>query len=63
MLDHQKLILLKVKEHPDLFRKELYKTLHWIKAEELVEFRKWLFNSFGEKQLKIILEIFPMEAA
>lgn len=63
MLEHQKIILLNVKGQIELFSKELEKTLRWIHPSEEEELRNWLFDNFEKDELKVILQIFPLEAA
>ncbi len=59
MLELAKKILQKVSFDPNLFRKELIKSLNWIRdGEELSRFKEWCQNEFGTKYPIILQEVF-----
>ena len=58
MFEMCKQILEKVSFDKSLFRKELYKSIHWIKKEELLALQVWCFASFGHLYQDVISEAF-----
>jgi hypothetical protein len=59
MLELAKKILQKVSFDPQLFRKELIKSLRWIRdGEELNRFKEWCQFEFGSKYPAILQEVF-----
>ncbi len=46
MLEHQKLLLANLQNFPELFTKELQKSLRWLTPEELNELKQWLVENF-----------------
>jgi hypothetical protein len=63
MLDHQKLLLEKVSNDRELFRKEIVKSFKWLKSYEIIQLHKWLKEKFGKTHHEIITEIFQYIAA
>ncbi|HON19189.1 MAG TPA: hypothetical protein PK990_08485 [Salinivirgaceae bacterium] len=51
MLEHQKLILANLQNYPDLFAKELKKSLRWLTINELNELNQWLSDNFQNTPL------------
>lgn len=59
MLELTKKILRNVSFDPTLFRKELIKSLNWIRdIEELKKFKDWCLNEFGSVYPAILQEVF-----
>jgi hypothetical protein len=59
MLELTKKILLNVSFDPKLFRKELIKSLRWIKeGEDLNSFKTWCINEFKTVHPFILNEVF-----
>lgn len=57
MLDLQKKVLRNVAQNYETFRKELYKSIGWLNAEELTEFRHWVKKEFWDTHREIITEV------
>ena len=62
MLEHQKLVISNVSHIEPLFRKEITKSLKWLKPEEVVEFRQWLMKNYRGIYRDVIYEIFPVDS-
>jgi hypothetical protein len=58
MLDFCKEVLTKVSFDRFLFRKELQKAIRWLSGEELVQFRHWCLETFGNRYREIIIASF-----
>jgi hypothetical protein len=58
MLDFCKEVLTKVSFDRFLFRKELQKAIKWLSGEELVQFRHWCLETFGNRYREIIIASF-----
>jgi hypothetical protein len=58
MLELQKFVLQQVCDQKELFRKELYKSISWLKLEEVELLREWVVNQFGQKYNDVINEVF-----
>jgi hypothetical protein len=59
MLEHQKWIIQNVADDKEIFEKELYKSLVWLKNEEIEELVEWLENNYGDSnddEIKIVLQ-------
>ncbi|UCH13339.1 MAG: hypothetical protein JSV22_09500 [Bacteroidales bacterium] len=63
MLEHQKLILEKVSHNKELFRKELVKSLMWLKSYEIFRLHVWLKQKFYLTHGDIIEDVFGFIAA
>ncbi len=63
MLEHQKKVLSGVSNNPYLFRKELLKSLHWLKHDELAELREWVKLKYGANYEQLITEVFYGQSA
>ena len=63
MLEHQKLILEKVSHNKELFRKELVKSLKWLKSYEIFRLHVWLKQRFYLTHGDIIRDVFEFIAA
>ena len=63
MLEHQKLILEKVSNNKELFRKELVKSLKWLKSYEIFKLHAWLKEKFYLTHGDIIKDVFHYNAA
>jgi hypothetical protein len=59
MLEFCKKILTKVSFDRLLFKKELKKSIKWLKKDELIQLQKWCENRFGHLYRDIIQESFP----
>ncbi len=57
MLEYCKIVLNGVHEDKKLFRKELIKSIAWLKAEEQNEFISWVKNNFQDQHADVIDEI------
>lgn len=62
MLDHQKMVLRNVCNDPNLFRKELRKSLHWLENPERSKLLLWLKANFGEDYPELISEAYLKSA-
>ncbi len=51
-------VLTKVSFDPLLFQKELKKSTEWIKNSELIKFKQWCTEEFGQEYSSIITEVF-----
>lgn len=58
MLELSKQILQKVSFDRKLFKKELKKSLRWIKPHERVPFKAWCLATFGAAYHDLIREVF-----
>lgn len=58
MLEYSKTILQKVSFSPVLFRKELKKSIKWLKGEEVTALRIWCLVTFGDLYGEAIQEAF-----
>lgn len=58
MLELSKQILEKVSFDRKLFKKELRKSLAWIKPQERVSLKAWCLITFGHLYQDLILEVF-----
>lgn len=58
MLELSKQILQKVSFDPKLFKKELIKSLKWVKPHERIDLKKWCLLTFGVVYREIILDVF-----
>jgi hypothetical protein len=63
MLEHQKLVLEKVSNDRELFRKELLKSLRWLKSYEIYKLHSWLKQRFYLTHGDIIRDVFEYIAA
>jgi hypothetical protein len=60
MLEFCKEILTKVSFDRFLFRKELEKSIRWMKGEELDQLKQWCLATFGTKYRDIIANSFQL---
>lgn len=58
MLEMSKQILQKVSFDRKLFKKELLKSINWIKPSERVQLKIWCLATFGATYRDVILEVF-----
>lgn len=58
MLEMSKYILKKVSFDKRLFRKELLKSLRWLKKEEALLLKSWCLATFGSTYANLIKEVF-----
>lgn len=58
MLEHQKLILANISSVKPLFKKELKKSIGWLRPEEMTELHRWIMESYGETHKDVIFEVF-----
>jgi len=63
MLEHQKLILKRVSSNQEMFRKELEKSINWLRGKEIEELYQWLLNNFREEYGDLIKKKFEEYAA
>lgn len=58
MLKYTKTVLQKVSFNRDLFKKELQKSLRWLRKEEVIILQTWCVLNFGGIHMDIIKEVF-----
>jgi hypothetical protein len=58
MLELSKQILQKVSFDRKLFKKELKKSLRWIKPQERIQLKIWCMSTFGAIYYDVITEVF-----
>ena len=58
MYEMCKHILRKVSFDPALFRKELAKSVSWLKPKEKTSLKKWCLKTFDRQYRSIILEVY-----
>lgn len=58
MLEYSKTVLQKVSFHPGLFKKELMKSLQWLKKEEVILLQVWCVVWYNDRYSEIIREVF-----
>ncbi|WP_068474411.1 hypothetical protein [Saccharicrinis aurantiacus] len=58
MLEHQKSVLLGVAKYPELFKKELEKSLGWLNDSEATTLYKWLSEEFDQTIFSISQDVF-----
>lgn len=58
MLELSKTILTKISFDPKLFKKELSKSLNWLKPHEKIVLKIWCLAQFGHLYKEVILEAF-----
>jgi hypothetical protein len=58
MLEYTKLILRKVSFSRELFKKELKKSIKWLKKEEILLLQSWCLITFGDIYGDVIQESF-----
>ena len=58
MLKYTKTVLQKVSFNKDLFKKELQKSLRWLKKEEIIVLQTWCVVNFGSMYMDVISEVF-----
>lgn len=58
MLEHQKLLLANLQNYPDLFAKELRKSVRWLSAEQVDELHVWLNENFRQASHQAAIEMF-----
>jgi len=58
MIAHQKHVIQKVSENKELFKKELYKSLAWLKEEDLDELVTWLKENYWKTHNSEISAVF-----
>ena len=63
MLEHQKTVLRNVSHDRDLFRKELKKSIVWLKSYEVYKLYVWVKEKFGKTHGDIISDVFTLIAA
>lgn len=57
MLEHQKTIIENVSQCSDLFKKEIQKSIKWLKVSELILLFEWLKENFWQTNQKEIEEV------
>lgn len=63
MLEHQKLILKRTSDNKELFRKELMKSIKWLKSYEVYKLHSWVKNNYWDTHRDIIREVFDLIVA
>lgn len=63
MLEHQKKVLQNVSYNPDLFYKELVKSINWLPSHEVFKLYSWVKLKFGATHYHVIKKAFALVAA
>jgi len=63
MLEHQKLVLQNLSNNKELFRKELEKSIVWLKSYEVYKLYAWVKEKYGKSHKEIINEVFTLITA
>jgi hypothetical protein len=63
MLEMSKKILMSVSFDKTLFRKELSKSIRWVKREERLLLKAWCIAMFGNQYSDVIQEVFTAVVA
>ncbi len=58
MLEHQKLLLTSLQNFPELFAKELRKSLLWLSSEQANELYEWLLLNFRQTTHRLAIQEF-----
>ncbi|MDD2563765.1 MAG: hypothetical protein PHU27_06075 [Salinivirgaceae bacterium] len=58
MLEHQKLLLANLQNYPDLFAKELQKSVKWLSPEQVDELYIWLKKNFNQSFHQDAIKVF-----
>ena len=58
MLEHQKMLLEKLSDDKELFRKELIKSFKWLRSYEIFNLLRWAKNRFGDTHMDVIEDVF-----
>ena len=58
MLEYTKTVLQKVSFNRELFKKELIKSLHWLKKEEVILLQVWCVILYNDRYSEIIRDVF-----
>ncbi len=58
MLKYTKTVLQKVSFNKDLFKKELQKSLRWLRKDEIIVLQTWCVLNFGSMYMDVIHEVF-----
>lgn len=58
MLKYTKTVLQKVSFNKDLFKKELQKSLRWLRRDEIIVLQTWCVLNFGSMYMDVINEVF-----
>jgi hypothetical protein len=58
MLEHQKIVLDRVKNDKQLFRKELIKSMVWLDVHQQTQLRKWVREKFYHLHTDVIKDVF-----
>jgi len=58
MLKYTKTVLQKVSFNRDLFKKELQKSLRWLRKDEVNVLKTWCVLTFGSIYMDVINEVF-----
>lgn len=58
MLKYTKTVLQKVSFNKDLFKKELQKSLRWLRKDEVRVLQTWCVLTFGSIYMDVINEVF-----
>ena len=58
MLEHQKFLLANISSVKPLFKKELRKSIGWLKPEEMTELHRWVMENYWETHCDEISEVF-----
>ena len=57
MLEHQKIIIKNVSQCSDLFKKEILKSIKWLKVSEIILLFEWLNDNFWPTNQRDIEEV------
>lgn len=62
MLEHQKVVLRNVSYNKELFRKELKKSIVWLKSHEVYKLYAWVKQNFLKTHKDVIQDVFTLIA-
>lgn len=62
MLELQKKVLTNVSQNKETFKKELCKSIIWLSADELSDFKQWVKNNYWDTHKEIITEVLYKQA-
>ena len=58
ILELQQLALTNLSEDKNLFKKELVKSIRWLRSYEIYQLHKWLKENYNDTHREIISEVF-----
>ena len=58
LLELQQLVRRSISDNPELFRKELIKSIKWLEPDDVYKLKYWLLDYFLDSHEHIIKEVF-----